>query len=64
MEMDYLKDEKKRILENLRFDVKGNKDVGIDIIIREIIDRYDTKIKDRSVTFGSSIALFKNNNNQ
>ena len=48
MEMDYLKDEKKRILENLGFDVKANKDVGIDVIIREIMDQYDTKIKDRS----------------
>ena len=51
MEMDYLKDEKRRILENLGYNVEANKDVGIDVIIREIMDRYDIEIKDRFVIF-------------
>ena len=51
MEMDYLKDEKRRILENLGYSVEAKKDVGIDVIIREIMDRYDMEIKDRFVLF-------------
>ena len=51
MEMDYLKDEKRRILENLGYNVEANKDVGIDVIIREIMDRYDVEIKDKLVIF-------------
>ena len=45
--MDYLKDEKIRVLENLELDVEGNMNVDIDVIIREIMDGYDAKIKER-----------------
>ena len=45
--MDYLKDEKIRVLENLGLDAEANMNVDIDVIIREIMDGYDAKIKER-----------------